>query len=387
MKRLNILYISLYLPIRNLHGGGNRMFEQVKYLSSKHDVYLLSFLRDYEEPGLQYLKPICKEVNIVKLREKNSKSYSFAKPGFVKNYYSKEMTTLIYKKIREINFNVVQFEYLPMTQYSDGLDIKTILTEHQLGFLYLKKEMELEKNYFKKLVFLFRYNRLMRYERKILCKFDHVVFISNNEAEYMKDINPFVSPMGVDAEYFKSKKRKTEDTDLIYVGNFDNYQNKDTIFYFFKFIWPLIKKKRPKINLKIIGYKSKERLDFLEKKSHIEVIGYVDDIRSYIESARLYILPARINGGMKGKLLEALAMEKPVISTSIGIEGYRGDILKAIRIADTPEGFVNGMLELLYNENLRRDMGYIGRRAVEKEYTWECIFSKIDSLYEENIYK
>ena len=358
------------------------MFEQIRYLSARHDVYLLSFMRDWEESGLENLKSICKEVRIVRIREKKAKSYSFVSPGFIKNYYSKKMNLLIQRKIKEVDFDLVQFEYLPMAQYRNGLKVKTILTEHQLGFLCLKKEMELERDFFKKILLFFRYNRLLRYETNILKKFDRVVFISSHEARYIKDANVFISPMGIDTEYFKPGNNAAEDIDLIYIANFDSYQNEDSMIYFSKYIWPLIKKKRPRATFKIIGYNSKKKLGFLEKEDDMEILGYVDDIRDYINKAKVFILPARLGGGMRGKLLEALSMGKSAVSTSIGIEGYRGDILKAISVADNPEDFTDKTIELLNNEELRKNMGYIARKAIEKEYKWESIFSNMDRLYE-----
>lgn len=357
------------------------MFEQVKYLSRKYDIYMISFMRDWEEQGLGPLRPFCKEIDVVRIEDRNLRSYSLTKPGFIKNYYSQEMDCLISRKIADKRFDIIQFEYLPMAQYIRKVDARTILTEHQAGFLCLKKELEIERGFFKKIVLFFRYKRLLKYETKILKKFDRIVFISSKEAGCFNDANSFVSPMGVDAEYFKRNESYKEDTDLVYIGNFDNYQNKDAIFYFFKEIWPVIKKKRPKASLSVVGYRSKEVLSFLEKEDGIKVAGYVEDIRRCIDKARVYILPARIGGGMKGKLLEAFSMEKPAVSTSVGIEGYNGDILKAVKTADTAEDFANSVLYLIDNEDIRIKMGQTGREAVEKNYTWSHIFSEMETIY------
>jgi len=359
------------------------MFEQIKYLSDKYSIHLISFARGWEENDLEPLGQFCKEINVVKIKERNSKSYFLTKPGFIKNYYSREMAALIRKKIKETDFDIVQFEYLPMAQYRDGLNMraKTILVEHQLGYLCLKKEMAAEKNMLKKIAFSFRYNRLLKYENKIFKKFDKVIFISGTEATAAKHPNSFVSPMGVDTEYFKPDGNNPEDIDLIYTGNFDNYQNVDSVIYFSKYIWPLIVKKRPETNMKIIGVNSKEKLSFLKGICGIEVIGRVEDIRAYLGRAKVFIVPARIGGGMKGKILEALSMGKPVVSTSIGAEGYEGEVLKAIKIEDSPGGFADKILEFLHNRDLRKYTGFLARREAETKYKWELIFSDMDKFY------
>jgi len=384
MNKPNILYITLYLPMRNAHGGGNRMFEQIKYFSGKYNIHLISFLRDWEEAGVEPLRPFCKEINTVRIKERNSKSYSLTKPGFIKNYYSQEMDLLIREKTKDASFDIVQFEYLPMAQYKDGLKTKakSILTEHQLGFLCLKKEMDMERNLFKKIIFLFRYIRLLKYETRIFEKFDKVIFINSSESRYASHRQSFISPMGVDTEYFKPNGKNIEDIDLIFIGNFDNFQNVDSMVYFSKYIWPLIKKKRPETDIKIIGVKSKEKLVFLKEMDGIEVIGQVGDIREYLNRAKVFIIPARSGGGMRGKLLEALTMGKPVVSTPLGAEGYNSGVLKAIKIAESPKEFVDMILELLCNKALREDIGAIARMEVEKRYKWEHIFSDIGIVYE-----
>lgn len=369
--------------MQGFHGGGNRMFEQIKYLSASNNVYLISFFRDGEEKDLESLRSICKEVNLVRIKEKGKRSYSFTEPGFIKNYYSKDMEFLLLEEIKQINPDLIQFEYLPMAQYKDGLKVKSILTEHQLGFLCLKKELDIERNAFRKALLYLRYRRLMNYELKTLRKFDSVVFLNNKEAE-CASLGPksFVSSMGVDTEYFTPAKPGLQDTDLIFIGNFDSFQNVDSMRFFVDYIWPLIRKKRPSATFKIAGYKSKEKLSFLKNEHGIEILGYKDDIRNFIDSARVFIVPARLGGGMKGKILEALSMEKPVISTSLGADGYTGDILGAMRIADTPKDFADNALALIENESLRKTMGFFGRGIVEKEYKWKSVFSKMDKMYE-----
>lgn len=359
------------------------MFEQIKYLFDKYNICLISFLRDWEEEGVGFLKPYCREINTISFKEKKSRSYSFTNPGFVKNYYSHEMDSLIRKKTSAADFDIVQFEYLPMAQYRDGLKMKakSILTEHQLGFLCLKKEAEIENNFFRKAALLFRYNRLLAYEMRIFKKFNRVVFVSSYESVCVGMQHSFVSPMGVDIEYFKPDKKNKKDVDLIYTGNFDNFQNEDSMIYFSKYIWPLIKKKRSETNIKIIGVNSKERLGFLKETDGIDVVGRVEDIREYLNRAKVFIMPARIGGGMRGKLLEALSMGKPVVSTSIGAEGYEEGILKAMKIADSPEEFADKTLEILYNKAIRENMGAIARPEAEKRYRWERIFLDMDAFY------
>jgi glycosyltransferase involved in cell wall biosynthesis len=111
------------------------------------------------------------------------------------------------------------------------------------------------------------------------------------------------------------------------------------------------------------------------------VLGQIKDIREYLNRAKVFIMPARIGGGMRGRLLEALSMGKLVISTSIGAEGYEKDILRAIKVADHPQDFADKTLEALGNKSLRQNMGLLGRQEVEKRYKWESVFLEMDAFY------
>jgi|GEM_PF-3438961 len=384
MKKPKILYVTLYLPIKGIHGGGNRMFEQIKYLSAKYDIHLISFVRGWEENGVGPLKQFCAGINTVSVKEKRSKSYSFTKPGFIKNYYSREMDLLIQEKTNGVDFDIAQFEYLPMAQYSDGLKAKvvSVLVEHQLGYMCLKKEMDAEKDILKKIALFFRHKRLLKYESDTFEKFDRVIFISGSEQACARRSRSFVSPMGVDTGYFRPSGQTEEDFDLIYIGNFDSFQNEDSMVYFAKYIWPLLKKKRPGINMKIIGIGSKEKLTSLRGMDGIDIMGHVEDIRGYLSRAKVFVVPARIGGGMRGKLLEAMSMGKPVVSTSVGAEGYSGSISQAIKIADTPGEFADKTVGLLSDNAMREGMGCVARQEAEKGYSWEHIFSEMDMFYE-----
>jgi glycosyltransferase involved in cell wall biosynthesis len=187
--------------------------------------------------------------------------------------------------------------------------------------------------------------------------------------------------MGVDTEYFKPDDRTEMTTDLLFTGNFDNAQNVDSVQYFYEQIWLIIKRRKPDINLQIVGYKSDERLGFLENRDGIKVLGYVDDIRNYIAQAKVFIMPARTGGGMRGKLLEALSMAKPVVSSSMGAQGYEGKLHVSIKIADTPGEFAETILTLLDDEALRNRLGDYGRSVVEKDYDWNAVFGRMDEIY------
>jgi len=362
------------------------MYEIISHLAKRHNIYIVSFLTEKETFGLPELQEICKEVITVERRDFNGHSYSLFKPGFLKTFYSEKMKEMIKDILRRIDFDIIHFEYIMMAQYlPSGLKIPALITEHQIGFLYLKRHLSIEDSIYKKMVLYARFLRLYKYEVSTLRRFTKVVLLNKNESDYLRDvfgIDTLISPMGVDFEYFRNDNNIYEDTDLLYIGNFDNYQNVDAIRFFYKEVWPILKKNLPDISLYIVGYNSKKALGHLIDDGNIKLIDYVLDIRPYLKRCKIFILPLRVGSGMRGKILEAMAMEKCVVSTGLGCEGLDEDALKTIIISEHPEEFVKNIGLLLEDKPFRQGLGSMARKSIENRYSWAKVASDIERVYE-----
>jgi polysaccharide biosynthesis protein PslH len=175
-------------------------------------------------------------------------------------------------------------------------------------------------------------------------------------------------------------------SELIFAGRTDWLPNIDGLKFFCQEILPLIKKEIKDVRLTIIG---KTRLNNvgaihelpLQTVNDVTHLGFVEDVRPHIGKAAVYIVPLRIGGGTRLKILDAMAMGKAIVSTSIGAEGIDVTHGKNILIADTPEDFSKQVVRVLNDSKLRESLGAEGRKLVEEKYSWDIIGKKMDEVY------
>ena len=162
------------------------------------------------------------------------------------------------------------------------------------------------------------------------------------------------------------------------------FANKDAVTYLLEDIWPIIKAAVPDVKFYAIGQDPpRELLELSRNDPAIKVMGYVDDIRPYVARAAVYVVPLRVGGGTRLKVLDALAQGKAIVSTSVGCEGIEVTDGKNILIEDTIDGFANKTIELLKDESRRRRLGSEARVLAEERYAWGKIGKEMQRTYEE----
>jgi glycosyltransferase involved in cell wall biosynthesis len=187
--------------------------------------------------------------------------------------------------------------------------------------------------------------------------------------------NVYDVPTGVDTDFFRpSGQRARKPHNLVFTGSMDWLPNEDAIRYFTEQIMPRIKQTVPGVTLTVVGRDPYPALLELSKRDpSVIVTGRVEDVRPYMEEASLYIVPLRIGGGTRLKIYEGMAMEKAIVSTSIGAEGLPVTDGKEIVLADTPEAFAEAVINLLRDENLAREIGQQAAARVRSEFGWESV--------------
>jgi len=200
--------------------------------------------------------------------------------------------------------------------------------------------------------------------------------------EICPGLNSDVIPNGVDTTLYQPNHEVEEEATLIYTGSMDWFPNEDAAIYFIDDILPTIQEKRPNLKFYVVGQLPSERLKRYGNRPGVMITGRVDDVKPYIARATVYVVPLRIGGGTRLKILEALAMRKAVVSTSVGAEGLNLSAGDEVTIADESSTFADGVLQLMENGCMRRGLGDNGRRRVETEYDWRRIGEKLQRLYE-----
>lgn len=232
---------------------------------------------------------------------------------------------------------------------------------------------------------LIQWSKLRTFERSACIAARLVVSVSLADSESLaaldRRIKSIVIPNGVDTGFYQFSTERTELPLLVFTGKMDFRPNIDAMVWFCGEILPLVRKEVPEVQLKIVGQKPTSRILRLIEDSRVEVTGAVEDVRPHISSASVYVVPLRMGGGTRLKILEAMAMGKAIVSTRIGAEGLSYLDRRDLVIADSPELFAREVVTLLRKGKMRRELGKNARALVEKRYDWTLIAPMFESVY------
>ena len=391
---MDILMVTRELPYPPISGNRIRTFNLIRELSKKHRIKLISFFNPRGDAAdVETLKEFCTDVVCVPLSKEQSplkffKSFINKMPYKVMCYYSKIMEKKIRELMSENKFEIVHFDDYFFTQYIyTGFPVPVVITAHNAEFLLIKRYEEIKGRLIQKIYGWTQSAKLKHFEITGFAKADKVVTVSHNDRKIFlnekKELNISVVDNGVDTENFKVVKQPPANV-LLFTGSMSRYPNINAVDYFVEEIFPLIKAERPFLKFVIAGRSPSSKIKQLAKKDKsIIVTGQVDDIREYIARCLIYVCPLRIGGGSHLKILEAMAMGKPVVSTSVGCEGLEvrdgRDFLKA----DTPVDFADMIFKLLDDSDLRQKIVQNARQLMKEKYDWKICADKLDAVYKE----
>jgi len=311
------------------------------------------------------------------------------KPFAVERYFRKEALNKITQILRENEINLVHFDMLHLGMYAECVNsVPKILVNHNVESLRLRRLIKVQKNLLVKLYLYIQCLKLVHFEKKTCPKFEKCIVVSEvdkNILTEMCSINNFeIVPNGVDIKYFKPNNGKTESNRLVWTGGMGGLYNKDAVDYFLDDIFPIIKAKIPDVKVTFVGSSPTAKLiKATQNSSGVEIAGYVDDVRPFVDAASVFIAPLRSGSGTKIKVLNALSLKKAVITTSIGAEGIDVEHKKNIIISDNAQEFAQHTIKLLENPQHAEKIAQSGRKFVEENYAWEIVFNKMKHIYEE----
>lgn len=260
--------------------------------------------------------------------------------------------------------------------------------------LNTKRMMKTFQNLRDRAIFAIESRLVRRYEAHIWSEFHRTILIGPQDLneirrvcrEYCQpEIDNFIyGPHGVDLQrYVPRPETATEPCTLVFCGVMGTNTNVHAVTWFADHIWPLVKKAEPAARLIIVGRRPTPSVSVLAAREGIEVTGEVADLGEYIARATVCINPVRAAAGMQNKLLEYMAMAKPVVATTVANEGIGARAGEHLLIADTPAKFAEGILQLFRNPELRRALGQAARTFIEAHWSWEVHFFNLERhMYE-----
>lgn len=304
-------------------------------------------------------------------------------PYAVSRYRSAALRERIVEVCRGGDVDVMVCDFLaPSLNVPDDLGVPTVLFQHNVESMIWERHAQVAANPVKKGYMRKQWRRMLRHERSECRRFDHVVAVSPQDADvFQRDFGlAEVShvPTGVDTEYFvPSGEVERRGKELVFTGSMDWMPNEDAMKWFVADILPLIRERVPDVSLTIVGRNPPAGVRALaEVHPSIEVTGSVPDVRPYIERAAIFIVPIRVGGGTRLKIFEAMAMERPVVSTAIGAEGLPLRHGTDALLADEPRAFADAVVSLLVDPARASEIGQAAAAAVRAEYGWDGVAAR-----------
>ncbi|MCA9401638.1 MAG: glycosyltransferase [Candidatus Omnitrophica bacterium] len=393
MKR--ILFLSPRLPVPADTGAKIRTSNILKQLVKHFQVDVISFsFETNDHLHKKSLENIGIHVELVKMHEpsfwKKVLGVLFhVQPFSCLKYFHPDMVVAVEKALREKKYDLVHIDHIHMAHYLKfAKQLPCYVDEHNVEYKILERCANVEKQPFKKALYRQQSTKMKKFEARYLKQCQGAFAVSEDDAVILRAItenavNTSVMANGVDTRFFVPNADAVEEDSLVFTGSMDWLPNDDAMIYFCKEIMPLINQKKPQVKLFIVGRNPTAELQaVVNKNAKVEITGRVPDVRAYVYQSKIFIVPIRIGGGTRLKILEAMSMEKAVVSTSVGAEGINycngGDIL----IEDDPARMAEQIIHLMEDDDRRKTLGQAARQCVLKEYDWDIIGERMRKIYE-----
>ena len=280
---------------------------------------------------------------------------------------------------------VVLCDFLEMAENVDwSLPCPKVLFQHNVESMIWDRYYSTETNPLKKAYFNYERKRMARYEAEACNRFDLVFTVSEEDRHTLRNRFGVTCPIevletGVDTDFFQPLPNHAPTPGrLTFLGSMDWMPNIDGVRWFVDEVLPLVRKQFPSASLDIVGRRpGSEIRRMAEKAPAINVIADVPDVRPHIANSDVFIVPLRIGGGSRIKIYEAMAMDRPVVSTTIGAEGLPVVADQHIAIGDTPAEFAGQVVQLLQDSERRQSISRSGYEFVTQNHQWKNVAAKL----------
>ncbi|MDT8363565.1 MAG: TIGR03087 family PEP-CTERM/XrtA system glycosyltransferase [Nitrosomonas sp.] len=391
-----LLYLTHRIPYPPNKGDKIRSFHLLQHLSQRYRVFLGTFVDD--EQDWQYVDKVrsyCEDACIVGINPLVARVRSvFALLGndpLTLSYYrhaklQRWVTQIMGQQAvsASIVFSAAMAQYVDHNQQGHRIiDFVDVDSDKW-------RQYALSKSWPLSWIYRREANCLLDYERRMACKFDNVTFVSEKEAELFRQLAPECAQKttffnnGVDTDFFSPGQEypnpyPADAKVLVFTGAMDYWANIDAVDWFARHIFPSIRAQKPDTWFYIVGAKPSKAVQLLANLPGVRVTGMVADVRPYLQHAVAAVAPLRIARGIQNKVLEAMAMQKPVIASSQAIEGIDAVPGDELLVADNEIEFANQVLSVLENEK-GAILGHAARNRIMADYTWQNSLSRVDTL-------
>lgn len=392
-KKLSILFVCPYVPCLGIHAGGARMYRIIEGMSKTHDVSVLLYTEtDKDEPLVEVLKSFCvKAISIRRGQSLNEPDWFHIKPYRApKEFANPVMKTTLMEEIRSGRYDIIQFEYLEMGYLGREvrkLNVPMIMTNHEVQSRNILHSVQNGRHsLLEKLQLMYDWMIMLNFEIRVSRVFDLSVVLTDTDRKALQEYAPSlpfaVHNTGVDVSYFSQDNHvAVEQHSMVFVGYYRHFPNNDAMLFFCSEIFPRIRSVYADARIYIVGAEPTTALRQLHDGKSIYVTGRVEDIRPYMARSAVYVVPLRLGAGIRGKILEAWAMKKPVVATSVASSGLEAEADRNILLADEPGEFADQVMRLFHDPDFSRRLGEEGYKTTQMLYDWPAQVKRHEEIY------
>lgn len=392
---MKVVVVTPRFPYPMRDGLLIRMHNLLRQVSGKHEVTLASLASQPPTPAeSEAVRGLVNDMVVFPrsrsvAREGINALLSLAggRPFTIARYFSRELHGFLSEADEAGTFDVAHFHTIHMGQYAGLMRrTRTLLDTPDVVSEIWKLGRDTLRNPLMWVAVHTQYRAVLRYEPWVYRQADLVAAVSEQDrseiARVVGEDRTRLVPNGVDTEIVRPLAEPVEPESMVFVGNMQWPPNADGADWFCREVLPLILKQHPKAKLYLVGHSPGAALQKLAGES-VVVTGTVPDVRPYVARGAVSVVPLRVGGGTRLKILEAMALARPVVSTSLGCQGLSASDGENIAIADAPDAFARAVGSLFSSESERRRLGLAGREFVAANYDWKAIGAQLSSIYAE----
>jgi sugar transferase (PEP-CTERM/EpsH1 system associated) len=388
---LEVLLIGAYCPYPPRSGWARRTYQLLRQLAARHHVTLLCYADPDEAAEIERLRDeldvevVVREAPpLLKRRLAQVGSVLSPVPSICSDAQSRAMQRAIDELCARRRFDVIQLESTLVWGFTFPPDALLVLDEHNVDFEVYDRMRVRARSPVRRAFYRWEQLRFRRYEVRAWRDAAGCALTSDREREMVHRLAPGTPaatvPNGVDVDYFSPDPVEVETDTLVFNGVLDYHPNLDAVEFLVQEILPRVRARRPQARVKLVGRGDLAALERFRVPG-VEVTGEVPDIRPHLQRAAVIVVPIRMGSGTRFKVVEGLAMAKPMVSTTVGCEGIDVRDGEHLLVADTPDALAAAIVRLLEDPALGAQLGEAGRRLVEDKYSWDFAGQRLDELY------
>lgn len=388
---MKILMLTPWLPHPPNWGFAKRVFHTIEVLARRHEVTLLSYSEGHDAASIKVLQGLCHAVHTVvptppPFGKRVAQLASLAsRTSFQRRMtVSAPMQQALDRLLKETAYDVVHLQSSQMAGFRFAPGSVVVLDEHNIEYELYYRMYQGEGSLFRRYFSWLEYHRFKREEIASWQSVAGCATTSEREARIINGIAPdlptVVVPNAVDTEYFSPSSAPVDPHAIVFTGLMKYRPNVDGAAFFVKDILPRIVAVEPRATFYIVGADPPPQVLQLASPNVI-VTGSVPDVRPFVERAAVFVVPLRMGSGTRLKVLEGLAMGKPMVSTALGCEGIELTHGEHLLIADDAQPFADAVLEVMQSPARAQHLSKEGRALVLRQYRWDTAVEALETLY------